>query len=649
MRTRKGAREAGAPLAVRSGPFFFHRDRMPSRIEDYALIGNQETVALVARDGSVDWMGMPRFDSPACFSALLGGPEHGRWMICPVAGGAQVTRRYRDGSMVLETEFETEEGKVRVIDFMARRDGVSDLIRVVRGVHGSVAMRTELVVRFDCGLIVPWVARQDDGRLHFTAGPDRLTLATDIELRGEDLRTVGEFRVGEGDEVAFTLTWSPSYRVDLPAPDAAQALEQVDAQWKDWCSSLVDGGGVSEAVRRSLLTLKALAHWETGGIIAAATTSLPEKIGGTRNWDYRYCWLRDATFTVYALLGLGFVKEADAWRAWLVRAVAGSPDDLQIMYGVAGERRLDEYEVPWLPGYEGSAPVRIGNAAAGQVQLDVYGEVMDALYVARRAGLAPDAASWALECGLVRHLETIWDQPDDGIWEVRGGRRHFTHSKVMAWVAFDRAVRSAIEFKLEAPVERWRTIRDAIHDQVCARGYDATRASFVQSYDSTALDASLLLIAIVGFLPPTDARVRSTVAAIERDLLRHGLVLRYDTADSKDGLPPGEGAFLACSFWLADNYILQERFDEAQALFDRLLSYRNDVGLLAEEYDPVARRQLGNFPQAFSHLALINTASSLASRLGPAHQRAAGTSETCDADSAPGVSRPGRQAAAGGD
>ena len=601
---------------------------MPSRIEDYALIGNQETVALVARDGSIDWMGMPRFDSPACFSALLGTPEHGRWLIATTAGDARVTRQYRDGSTVLETRFETAQGEVGVIDFMARREGVSDLIRIVRGIRGRVAMHTELIVRFDYGSVMPWVSRQDDGRLHFTAGPDRLTLATALELRGEDMRTVGEFEIAAGEEIAFTLSWSPSWRDDLPAPDAARALTQVEAQWEAWSSRLPQGDQVSEAVRRSLVTLKALAHWETGGIIAAATTSLPEKIGGTRNWDYRFCWLRDATFTLYALLGLGFVDEAEAWRAWLVRAVAGSPDDLQIMYGVAGERRLDEYAVPWLPGYEGSAPVRIGNAAAGQVQLDVYGEVLDALYVARKAGLAFDATSWSLECAMACHLETIWDQPDDGIWEVRGGRRHFTHSKVMAWVAFDRAVRSATEFGLEAPVDRWRAVRDAIHAQVCEHGFDAAQNSFVQSYGSTALDASLLLIAVVGFLPPDDPRIRGTLAAIERGLLRDGLVLRYDTGDSRDGLPPGEGAFLACSFWLADNYLLQDRVEDAQALFDQLLSYRNDVGLLAEEYDPVARRQLGNFPQAFSHLALINTATSLASRAGTVHQRAAGSSQT---------------------
>ena len=585
---------------------------MPSLIEDYALIGNQETVALVARDGSIDWMGMPRFDSPACFSALLGAPEHGRWSIAPAAAKVEVKRQYRDGSTVLETRFSTADGEVAVVDFMARREGASDLMRIVRGVRGRVAMRTELVVRFDYGAVVPWVSRQPDGRLHFTAGPDRLTLSTPIELRGEDLRSVGEFEVGEGDEVSFALTWQPSWRDDLPAPDVAQALVQVQAQWDEWSSHMPQGDHLSEAVKRSLVTLKALAHWETGGIVAAATTSLPEKIGGPRNWDYRYCWLRDATLTLFALLGQGFVEEAEAWRAWLVRAIAGSPDDLQIMYGVAGERRLDEYEVPGLPGYQDSAPVRVGNAAAGQVQLDVYGEVLGAMYVARKAGLAYDERSWAVECAMLAHLEKIWAEPDDGIWEVRGGRRHFVHSKVMAWLAFDRAVRSAEEFGLDGPVDRWRDVRDTIHAQVCAQGFDAAQNSFVQSYGSTALDASLLVIPMTGFLPVDDPRIRGTVAAIERGLLRDGLVLRYDTGEGTDGLPPGEGAFLACSFWLADNWFMQGRVDEAQALFDRLLTYRNDVGLLAEEYDPVAKRQLGNFPQAFSHLALVNTASRLA-------------------------------------
>ncbi|MEO7128350.1 MAG: glycoside hydrolase family 15 protein, partial [Rhodoferax sp.] len=596
--------------------------------EDYAVIGNCETLALVARNGSIDWLGMPRFDSATCFAALLGDPGHGRWLMSPAAPTTKVTRRYRGDTLILETLFETAEGAVSVIDFMSRRDGCSDLIRLVRGIRGRVAMRTELVVRFEYGSVVPWVARQNEGYLQFTAGPDRLSLHTAVKLRGQGHRSVGEFLLGAGDELSFTLSYSPSFLLPLAPPDAAKALDYVEARWSDWAQTFTPMGEWSEAVRRSLLTLKSLAHWQTGGIVAAGTTSLPEKIGGSRNWDYRYCWLRDATLTLYALLGAGFIEEAGAWREWLVRAVGGTPDKVQIMYGVAGERRLAEFELPGLPGYENSAPVRIGNAASGQVQLDVYGEVIDALYVARRAGLGPSSATWSLECGLLAHLETIWDQPDDGIWEVRGGCRHFTHSKVMAWVAFDRGVRSSEEFSLEAPVNRWRKVRDAIHKQVCELGFDTKQGSFVQSYGVTALDASLLLIPLVGFLPASDSRVRGTLAAIEQRLLHDGLVLRYDTAEGSDGLPPGEGAFLACSFWLVDNYILQERLDEARALFTRLLSFRNDVGLLAEEYDPVAKRQLGNFPQAFSHLALINTAHSLASRDGAVHKRSGGSSQT---------------------
>jgi len=584
---------------------------MPNLIEDYAIVGNCETVALVSRDGSIDWLCAPRFDSAACFAALLGDSSHGRWLIAPAGAVTRVERRYRGDTLILETLFESADGAVCVIDFMARRPGVSDLVRVVRGIRGKVAMRTELIVRFEYGSIIPWVSRQEDGRLQCTAGPDRLVLETSVPIRGEDFRTLGEFEVSAGDEIGFALSWTLSFRA-VPEPvRALESLAQVESFWTDWTATYKPKGEWSDTILRSLLTLKSLAHWETGGIIAAATTSLPEKLRGTRNWDYRFCWLRDATFTLYALIGSGFLDEAKAWREWLLRAVAGSPDDLQIMYGIAGERRLIEYELPWLPGYEGAGPVRVGNAAAAQVQLDVYGEVMGALYVARCAGLAANEASWALECALIGHLEKIWDQPDEGIWEVRGGRRHFTHSKVMAWVAFDRAVRSAEEFKLEGPLDRWRLVRDTIHRQVCTRGFDSAQNSFVQSYGVTALDASLLMIPKVGFLPATDARVRGTVAAIEKNLLRNGLVVRYRTEAGTDGLPPGEGAFLACSFWLADNYVLQGRLAEARALFERLLTLRNDVGLLAEEYDPVGRRQLGNFPQAFSHLALINTARNL--------------------------------------
>jgi GH15 family glucan-1,4-alpha-glucosidase len=597
---------------------------MPSRIEDYAVIGNCETVALIGRDGSLDWLGLPRFDSAACFSALLGDPSHGRWLIAPEAKVARVSRRYRGDTLILETTFETKDGAASVIDFLTRRDGASDVVRLVRGLRGTMAMRTELAVRFEYGSIIPWVTRQEDGRLQFTAGPERLLLDTTVPLRGEDMRTIGSFEVRSGEEVSFTLSWTPSFRPAPPPIEASEALEEVESFWLDWTAPFKPTEEWSDPVLRSLLTLKCLAHWETGGIVAAGTTSLPEKLGGPRNWDYRFCWLRDATFTLYALMAAGFLGEAKAWHEWLLRAAAGSPNDLQIMYGLAGERRLTEYEVTWLPGYEGSAPVRIGNAASGQIQLDVYGEVLDAFHVARRAGLAADTDTWALERALVAHLETIWDQPDDGIWEVRGGRQHFTHSKVMAWVAFDRAVRSAEEFGLEAPVERWKAVRETIHAEVCRRGFDHAQNAFVQSYGGTALDASLLMIPMVGFLPPEDPRVRGTLAAIERHLMRDGLVLRYDTQETEDGLPPGEGVFLVCSFWLADNYVLQGRYDDARALFGRLLALRNDVGLLAEEYDPRLKRQLGNFPQALSHLALINTARNLLSANGPAHQRSRG-------------------------
>ena len=462
---------------------------MPSRIEDYAVIGNCESLALVGRDGSIDWLGLPRFDSSAFFCALLGGPEHGRWLIAPTADDADVTRRYSGDTLILETVFRTERGAVRLVDFMSRREGSSDVVRLVKGLQGEVSMRVELIARFGYGSIVPWVSRQEDGRLQFIAGPDRLLLDTTASTRGEDYRTVGEFTVGAGEEVSFVLTWSPSFRAP-PAPlSGASALEQVGSFWSGWAAAFNPPKHWADAVLRSLLTLKALAHWETGGIVAAGTTSLPEWLGGTRNWDYRFCWLRDAAFTLYALIGAGFLDEAKAWHEWLLRAAAGDPADLQIMYGVAGERRLDEYEVPWLPGYEGSTPVRIGNAAAGQLQLDIYGEVLDAFYLARRAGLATGDATWALELALVSHLENIWREPDEGIWEVRGGRRHFTHSKVMAWVAFDRAVRSIEEFGLEGPLERWRAARSAIHQEVCERGFNPEQNAFVQSFGATTLDA----------------------------------------------------------------------------------------------------------------------------------------------------------------
>ena len=601
---------------------------MASRIEDYALIGNCETVALVGRDGSVDWVGLPRFDSPACFAALLGTTENGRWLVGPVVADSKVRREYRGNTLILETTFETAEGAVCITDFMARGDGASHVVRVVRGLSGAVRMRTEIVVRFDYGSVVPWVCRTSDPRLEMIAGPDRLLLDTSVPLRGENLHTVGEFEVREGQEVGFVLTWTPSFRPYPERQDPAAMCVEVEAFWSNWAAGYRPNGEWDAAVLRSLLTLKALAHFETGGIVAAATTSLPEQIGGPRNWDYRFCWLRDATLTLCALMQAGFNNEAKAWREWLLRAVAGSPDKLQIMYGVAGERRLSEHEVPWLAGYEGSVPVRIGNAAHGQRQLDVYGEVLDALFEARCSGLSADTSSWTLECELISHLETIWDQPDDGIWEVRGGRKNFTHSKVMAWVAFDRAIRSAEQFGLDAPLDRWRATRDRIHEDVCRQGFDRTLNSFVQSYGSTQLDASLLMVAIVGFLPASDPRVTGTVAAIERTLLRDGFVLRYDTGPGVDGLPPGEGAFLACSFWLADNYVLQGRHEEARALFARLVSLCNDVGLLSEEYDHDAKRLVGNFPQAFSHLALIGTAHSILLPDGSARLRSARTRET---------------------
>lgn len=592
------------------------------------MIGNCETLALVGRNGSIDWLGLPRFDSAACFAALLGDSGNGRWLIAPQDTQARVARRYRDGTLILETVIDTDRGSVCVTDFLSRRDGLSDLVRVVRGLRGRVSMHTELVVRFEYGSVVPWVSRRDDGRLRFIAGPDRLLLDTPIALHGQDRRTVGHFDVAAGQEISFVLSWNPSHKPE-PAPlHAATTLQTVEAAWTGWAACYSATGEWTDAVLRSLLTLKALSHWETGGIVAAGTTSLPEKLGGVRNWDYRYCWLRDTTFTLYALMEAGFLEEARAWRNWLLRAVAGNPGSLQIMYGVAGERRLEERELPWLPGYENSRPVRIGNAAANQLQLDVYGEVLDALYTARQHGLDGSESSWALERALAEHLACIWDQPDEGLWEVRGGRRHFTHSKVMAWVAFDRLVRSVEEFGLEGPVERWRGIRDRIHADVCRQGFDAQLGSFVQSYGSTALDASLLLIPLVGFLPPEDERVRGTLAAIERGLLRDGFVLRYDSGRSEDGLPRGEGAFLACSFWLVDNYVLQGRHEDARALFCRLLALRNDVGLLAEEYDVQARRQVGNFPQAFSHLALINAARNLSTARGPAHERSRGSAAT---------------------
>jgi len=597
---------------------------MTALIEDYAFIGDCETGALVSRDGSIDWLCWPRFDSGACFAALLGGPAHGRWRIGvpPGAPAPRTSRRYRGDTMVLETVIETDEGTVTVIDFMPV-GGSSDVIRIVQGQTGQVRLATELVVRFDYGSVVPWVTRLPDGRMRMIAGPDMLTLTTDVPTHGEQLTTVGEFTVAAGATHRFVLTWSPSHLEPATPTDADAALAQTEAWWLEWAARCTYTGRWPEPVMRSLLTLKALTYGPTGGIVAAPTTSLPAEIGGTRNWDYRFCWLRDATLTLLALMDGGYVDEAGAWRDWLLRAAAGSPSQVQIMYGLAGERMLREWELPWLPGYEGAAPVRLGNAASAQAQLDVYGEVMDALFQARVAGLRESNEAWALQAALANHVARIWTQPDQGIWEVRGPAQHFTHSKVMAWVAIDRAVKSAEQFGLPGPLHDWRALRDTIHDEVCRRAWNAQLGCFVQAYDSSLLDASVLLLPLVGFLPAEDPRVRTTVACIEKGLVDDGLVLRYDSAATDDGLPPGEGAFLACSFWLADCLALTGRRADAEALFERLLALRNDVGLLAEGYDPRRRRHTGNFPQGFSHLALLGTAFNLAEHgvAGPAQQR----------------------------
>jgi len=576
-------------------------------IGDYALIGDCHTAALVGCDGSIDWLCLPRFDSGACFAALLGSPEHGRWLMAPAAGARKVQRRYRDDTLILETDFETEDGAVRVIDCMSLSSERWDVQRIVEGLRGCVRMRMELVIRFDYGTIVPWVRMTDDVLLA-TAGPDTLELHTSVQTRGEQLKTVADFEVSVGERIPFVLNYRPSHEAAQPPIDPEQTLRDTQAQWLTWSRRCRYQGRWRAQVLRSLITLKALTYQPTGGIVAAPTTSLPESRGGVRNWDYRYCWLRDATFTLNALLLAGYTAEALAWQDWLLRAVAGSPQDLQILYSVTGERRLDEIELGWLPGYEGAAPVRIGNAAARQFQLDVYGEVMDTLHLARAAGLPTEPHAWRIQRALLDFLTTHWQEPDEGIWEIRGPRRHFTHSKVMAWVAFDRAVKAVEGFGLDGPVGAWRRTCDTIHAQVCEAGFDARRNSFVQCYGASDLDASLLLIPLVGFLPPEDARVRGTVDAIQRELMLDGLVMRYATATGIDHLPPGEGAFLPCTFWLADSLAVTGRREEAEALFERLLALCNDVGLLAEEFDPYSGQMLGNFPQALTHMALINTA-----------------------------------------
>jgi len=594
---------------------------LTDRIADYGMIGDCEAAALVARNGSIDWLCLPRFDSDSCFAALLGEPKDGRWQIAPGAPAEVTDRRYREGTLILETTFTNAEGSVRLIDFMPPKGQASDVIRIVVGIEGRVKMRSELVIRFDYGRAVPWVSRLENGVLRAIAGPNMLLLSTPVSLRGKDMKTVGEFTVAAGDQVPFVLTHAPSYLPIPVLPDPFSALADTEQFWRKWSSTYQGAGKWSQVALRSLITLKALTFLPTGGIVAAPTTSLPEKIGGSRNWDYRFCWLRDATLTLLALMGSGYFQEASAWRDWLVRAVAGNPDQLQIMYGVAGERRLREWEVPWLRGFGNSKPVRIGNAAHGQLQLDVFGELMDALYQARRGGLPASEPAWDMERALLQHLASIWQRPDSGIWEIRGEPRHFTYSKMMAWVAFDRGIRSSQEFDLPGPVEDWRRIRDDVHRDVCTNGYDQNLGHFVQAYGGTELDASLLLIPSIGFLPPTDRRVSATVEAIERELLVDGFVRRYDTGRTDDGLPPGEGMFLACSFWLADAYQMLGRVADAEELFERLLALCNDLGLLSEEYDPDQRCLIGNFPQAFSHISLINTAHNLSRTEKPSNQR----------------------------
>ena len=582
---------------------------MSTRIEDYGLIGNCETAALVSKSGSIDWFCPPSFDSAACFAALLGTPDNGRFLIAPRDTSARVTRKYRDGTLILETRFETKDGAATLIDFMPLTGGC-DLVRLVVGERGRTDFRIELVIRFDYGVSVPWVMELQDGEgILAVSGSDALLLRTPVPLQGEDLRSIGEFSVKGGETVPFVLSHGRSYGPPPAQLDPRQALAKTETFWRGWLHPCPSVGDWGSEVKRSLLTLKALTYEPTGGIVAAPTSSLPEFIGGERNWDYRYCWLRDATLTLLSLMNLGYYDEAKAWRDWLLRAVAGSPAQMQILYGVTGAKQLPERELSWLEGYEGSRPVRVGNAAMEQRQLDVYGEVLHAMHEAQLHGMPPSRHGRDVGRVVLEHLESIWREPDEGIWEVRGAPRHFTHSKVMAWVAFDRAAKMAATNGGAEIARRWRENADEIHAEVCAKGFDEELGCFVQFYGARKLDASLLQIPLVGFLPPDHPKVRGTLATIERRLLHEsGLVMRYETESGVDGLPPGEGAFLACSFWLADNYIQQGRFGDARALFENLLSMRNDLGLLAEEYDPRARRQLGNFPQAFSHIGLINTA-----------------------------------------
>jgi GH15 family glucan-1,4-alpha-glucosidase len=587
---------------------------MAGRIEDYALIGDCETAALIGRDGSVDWLCWPRFDSDACFAALLGGPEHGCWRVAPRDGQPAIRRRYRPDSLVLETLFETPDGgQALVTDCMPIRDGMSQLVRLVTGIAGRVSFRSDLALRFGYGANIPWVTQlPDGGGIRAVAGPDMAVLRTPVALRGEDFRTIGDFEVAAGESVSFVLSYASS-TAPLPNPtDVPAAIAATDEAWRNWAAQCRPAGRWSDAVRRSAITLKAMTYAPTGGIVAAATTSLPEAIGGPRNWDYRICWLRDATLTLLALLNAGYREEAVAWRDWLLRAAMGSPSQVQVMYGLSGERNLREWELDWLPGYENSRPVRIGNAAYQQQQHDVFGQLLDALHQGRRHGIPFSKDAWALQCALLDHVERVWRDPDYGIWEVRSGPEHFVHSKVMAWAAVDRAVRDVEAFGLDGPLDRWRALRKEIHEDVCTHGYDRELGTFVRAYGSRAMDASLLLLPAIGFLPAEDPRIRATLAAIEERLQCDGMVRRYDVAEAPDGIAGGEGAFIPCSFWLVEALAMDGRREEAERLFEHLLGLCNDVGLLAEEYDPAAHRQLGNFPQAFSHVALMNAAHLLA-------------------------------------
>jgi GH15 family glucan-1,4-alpha-glucosidase len=585
---------------------------VPCRIEDYGLIGDCETAALVGRDGSIDWLCWPAFDSDACFAALLGTGKHGRWLIAPEGEIKNTSRRYWHNTLILETRFETDNGTVAVIDFMPPRGNASDVVRLVRGLSGRVKLRMELVIRFGFGADIPWVKKNPDGSgLLAICGQDMTVLRTLVETRGEDLTTVADFEVGAGETVPFVLTYGPSH-LPVPEPiDPARALQDTEQFWTEWCSRCSYDGGNRDLVMRSLITLKALTYGPTGGIVAAPTTSLPEKLGGARNWDYRFCWLRDATFTLLALMNSGYTEEASAWHHWLLRAAAGAPANMQIMYGIMGQRRLLEWEAGWLPGYGGAQPVRVGNAAHAQVQLDVYGELIDAFHQSRMAKLELDEGSWALECTVLEHLAEEWDQPDHGIWERRGAAKHYVFSKVMTWVAFDRGIKSAETFGFKAPLETWRKLRETIHRDVCEKGFDRALNSFVESYGSKLLDASILLLPSVGFLPASDPRIRGTLEAVEKYLMRDGFVLRHDPREISDETQPIEGAFLACTLWLADAYVLAGDIAKAQILFDRVIAVANDLGLLAEEFDSGVGRQTGNFPQALTHIALINTAHNL--------------------------------------